>query len=253
MTGLAIRWSSIFADVPAADFESERVFWQQVAAARAGEPRGARGEFLPLRPDGGDPVVWLQRVDRPAERGGWHLDQHVPDVEAAAQSAVHLGASIERQRDGLVTLSSPAGQPFCVVVEDSGRVRCQGEATTWPEGYRTRVDQLCMDIPASVFDDEGAFWSELTGWSRRHGERPEFDNLLPPLGLPVRILLQRLEGAGDRIGAHADLACDDVPAETARHEALGAKVVRLDDAWTTMRDPAGLTYCITSRRAGDGQ
>jgi hypothetical protein len=47
--------------------------------------------------------------------------------------------------------------------------------------------------------------------------------------------------------AHADLASDDVPAETRRHRELGAAVVRIAEHWTTLRDPAGLTYCITDR------
>jgi Glyoxalase-like domain len=52
--------------------------------------------------------------------------------------------------------------------------------------------------------------------------------------------------------AHPDLACDDVDAETTRHEALGATVVRVMPNWTTLRDPAGLSYCITRRNPDTG-
>ena len=66
--------------------------------------------------------------------------------------------------------------------------------------------------------------------------------------MPVRILLQRL-GSDDPgpARAHADLACDDRPAEVHRHVELGAEPVRVAEHWTTLRDPAGLVYCVTDR------
>ena len=69
-----------------------------------------------------------------------------------------------------------------------------------------------------------------------------------PTRLPVRILLQRLGGddEGD-IRAHLDMSCDDRAAETKRHEQLGGVVERRAERWTTLRDPVGLTYCITDR------
>ena len=107
--------------------------------------------------------------------------------------------------------------------------------------------RLCLDIPAAAFEGECRFWAELTGWPERRSSA-EFVNLIRPAGSPLRILLQRLgEDDPGPARAHADLACDDIPAETRRHQALGAEVVRIAEHWTTLRDPAGLTYCITSR------
>jgi hypothetical protein len=40
---------------------------------------------------------------------------------------------------------------------------------------------------------------------------------------------------------------DDRDAETARHEAFGGDVRLRAEHWTTLRDPAGFTYCITDR------
>jgi Glyoxalase-like domain len=123
----------------------------------------------------------------------------------------------------------------------------------WPGGDRSLVDQLCLDIPPGAFAVECAFWAALTGWERRSGSRPEFESLVRPPGMPLRLLLQRV---GDeqvaRGRAHLDLACDDVTAERRRHEALGATVVRTMPNWTTLLDPAGLAYCITCRDPGTG-
>jgi hypothetical protein len=104
---------------------------------------------------------------------------------------------------------------------------------------------MCLDIPAAVFDAEADFWAELTGWARRPGSLPEFDFLERPDGMPLRLLLQRVDSPV--AGMHLDLASADVPAEVARHVGLGATVRRVFPRWTTLRDPAGREYCVTSR------
>ena len=56
----------------------------------------------------------------------------------------------------------------------------------------------------------------------------------PPATLPIRLLLQRL---GTDRTASADLACSDVDATRAWHEACGAEVEQRRPLWTVMRDP----------------
>lgn len=105
---------------------------------------------------------------------------------------------------------------------------------------------MCLDIPVGVFEAEAGFWAALTGWRRSAGGLPEFDVLDSPDGMPLRLLLQR--SGSDTAGMHPDLACDRRGAEVARHEGLGASVVRVTDWWTTLRDPAGREYCVTDRQ-----
>ncbi len=247
---LDVRWLSVFADVPATRFEVGRTFWTAVTGWPAGRPAGAADEYVPLVPPAGDRYLWLQRVDRGA--GGWHLDLHVLDVAAAASVATALGARPVRETAELVVLETPAGQPFCLALEDAGRARQRPAPVDWPTG-RSCADQLCFDIPAAVFEAECAFWSALTGWPqlRRNSDSDEFERLAVPEQLAVQFLFQRL-GADDPAGAraHADLASDDRAAEVARHERLGATRVRTTSGWTTLRDPAGLLFCVTDRRPG---
>ncbi len=69
-----------------------------------------------------------------------------------------------------------------------------------------------------------------------------------PVGIPLRLLLQRLDKAVAGHGrGHLDLACNDVPAECRRHLPLGASLVREMPKWTTLADPTGLEYCVTRR------
>jgi predicted enzyme related to lactoylglutathione lyase len=246
----SIRWFSLFADVPAERLDAAAAFWSEVTGAHLGTPSGDGGEYVPLVPGEGDRYLWLQQVGR--STGGWHPDLHVPDVAAAAAEAQTAGATVVRPGDQLTTLTTPAGQPFCLVEEESGRARSRPAPQQWPTG-RSFVDQICFDIPAAAFDAECDFWARLTGWDRlgHADDLPEFDRLGVPPHLPLLFLLQRL-GEDDTQGAraHADLSADARTDEVARHEALGAEVVRQTDGWTSLRDPAGLIYCVTDRRPG---
>jgi hypothetical protein len=189
----------------------------------------------------------VQRIyDGPA---GCHLDFHAPDWASLAAQADALGAQRVLAEDELVVFRSPGGLPFCVTGEDGGPVR--PPAARWRGGSVSRVDQFCLDIPADVYDTECGFWADLTGWQLRDGSLPEFRHLERPAGMPLRLLLQRTgDPPGTTVRAHPDLACSGVDAEVARLKKLHATWSHNGDGWITMRDPAGLTYCITHRDPG---
>ncbi len=233
---MTVRWVTGFLDSP--DRSSE-AFWQAVTGSGLSARRGG-GVFATLLPPEGDAYLRVQVVADPPAR--CHLDLHADDVPGLAGRAVALGAVRVSGGGDLVVCRSPAGLPFCVVPWAGERVR------PGPVGAGL-VDQMCLDVPVGVFEAEAAFWSALTGWPRRAGGLPEFDFLVRPQGLPLRLLLQRV--GGGRAGMHVDLACADVDAQVARHVGLGAVVVRrVPGDWTTLRDPSGREYCVTARWPG---
>ena len=240
-----VRWVSVFVDVPPGLVDRAAAFWTAVTQSRVGPPVGDRGEFLPLEPADGDPCLWLQRLDEGPV--GCHVDLYVDDVEDASAEAVRLGATRVRAEDGLVVLGSPGSLPFCLVTHRGQSAR---PGPVGPDGARSVVDQVCLDIPARRFDQEGDFWSALTVWPRTHGGSPEFDRLTRPAGIPYAFLLQRLDDDRPSVGAHLDLACEDRDAVVSQQHAWGAEPVRRTPGWTVMRDSAGLVYCNTGRRPG---
>ncbi|MPY43174.1 VOC family protein [Streptomyces phyllanthi] len=235
--GEAIRWAYAFVDRPAERFGQACDFWTAVTGTKLSGSRGERDEFVTLLPDGGDACVKAQGVEEGV--GGAHLDLAVEDVSALVDTAVRLGAEVVAPHDGWAVLRSPGGRLFCAVP-------WHGESVRPPVVEGSRLDQVCLDVAPAAFATEVAFWTDLTGWESLPGSLPEFHVLKPPAGLPLRILLQRLDT--DRPGsAHLDLACADVDAVRARHEDLGATFVAHGARWTVMRDPAGGTYCLTGR------
>jgi Glyoxalase-like domain len=245
---VTFRWLTVFFDFPAPAFEPSVAFWREVTGSGLSAPRGGQGQFATLLPPSGDAYLRVQRVLD--GDGGCHLDLH---VDTAAQSldelaarAAGLGATV-RHRDpdgGLVIAMSPGGFPFCLV-------RWDGEATVpgpLVNDGASRVDTLCLDVPPAGFEQEQAFWSALTGWAVRPARVAGYSYLEQPPGLPVHILLQRLDDTdpGQRVRGHVDFGCTDRQA-IARHEALGAQVIGAHQFWTILADPAGHSYCLVDR------
>ena len=61
-------------------------------------------------------------------------------------------------------------------------------------------------------------------------------------GSDLMLLMQRLESGRPRV--HLDIHTDDVDAEVARLEGLGAQRVQQVQTWWVMLDPAGLPFCV---------
>ena len=239
------RWITAFVDQPADRFERGTDFWAAVAGSSASIRRGERQEFATLVPTAGDAFFRVQETEDGS--AGMHVDFHVESVSGAVIEAEALGATVLHDL-GHVVMSSPEGLTFCLVAHD-------GECDIPPPvgDPASRLDQICIDIPAAGFDDEVRFWRELLGWADLPVSRAEFHRLVEPVGLPFRFLFQRLEtdSSATSASAHLDVAAgEDRLAVAARHEALGATRLAVFDRWVVMRDPVGLEYCVTGRTPG---
>ncbi len=243
---MTIGWVTAFLDSPPETERASEEFWLAVTGCRPSPPRGPRHEFTTLLPPVGDAFLKVQRIVQSIP-GGMHLDLHTDDVRGLADRVDELGGTTSHHVLGYVVCGSPGGLTFCLVGHPGRR---RPPPQEWPGG-RSLVDQVCLDIPPSRFDEECAFWAALTGWAWADTGHSEFRRLVRPEPVPFRFLLQRLDDEQQTVTAHLDLACDDPHAETARHEALGAETVRHYDDWTVLRDPAGRRYCNTGRRPED--
>jgi len=239
---MEIGWLTAYVDMPASVYDAGTQFWQAATGSEVSEPLGESGEYAILRPSVGDAHLIVQRIGDDVSR--IHLDLHVESLREAAERAVELGARVLVERSWLV-MESPGGLVFCFVSYNGESVR----AAPHPDPPH-RLDQISIDCPSELFESECRFWSELTGWNSTASALDEFVRLMTPDALPYRILLQRLgEGdGGTSVRAHLDIACgDNIDEVAAEHERLGAVKVGRRKYWVTMRDPAGLPYCLTPR------
>ncbi len=237
-------WVSAFLDLAPGTFDRGVEFWLGVTGYALSERRGVGGEFATLVPPEGDDYLRVQALAAGPSR--LHLDLHVENPTVAAEAAVELGAHVlVRHELGYVVLRSPGGFEFCFVRAQASQ---RPPPATWPDGNRSQVDQVCLDVSPSSYDTEVEFWQVLTGWDLDPDISREFARFHPPDEHPLRWLVQRLDDDQPETLAHFDLAADDHEAEIARHVALGAAVGPRYDEWTVLTDPVGTTYCITRRK-----
>ena len=236
-------WVSAFLDFAPGDFDRGVAFWRDVTGYAVSAPRGGTDQFVTLVPPDGDDDLRVQHLDDGP--GRIHLDLHVADPTVAAEAAIELGGHVlVRHEAGYVVVRSPGGLVFCFVTHPAAH---RPRAATWPDGTRSQVDQVCLDVPSTAYDVEVAFWRGLTGWDLTEVDEQEFERLQPPDEQPLRWLVQRLDDDGGPVSAHLDLSASDRDAEVARHVALGATQVAAREWWTVLTDPVGTTYCVTRR------
>jgi hypothetical protein len=190
-------------------------------------------------PESGDSWLELQAIDDDAPR--IHLDLDSTERAPAVELSTGLGARPAWTYDDVQVMRSPGGLLFCHARPQRLRRFARANADSV-------LDQVCLDIPASLWDQEVAFWQAMTCRELERGLRPEFAFLgEPDPHGALRRLLQRLDDPQGPVRAHPDFAVADRPAETARHAAVGASVVEVMGRWTVMRAPDGQVYCLTDR------
>lgn len=116
--------------------------------------------------------------------------------------------------------------------------RVYGGAVT----HRSVIHKIVIDVPGDALDREVAFWEGAVGQSLPQYTRfPEYRGAMLT-GARIGLLVQHLQEGESRI--HIDFHTDDVDAEVARLEQLGAERVEQHEYWTVMRDPAGMVFCV---------
>jgi hypothetical protein len=107
--------------------------------------------------------------------------------------------------------------------------------------HYSRISKIVIDVPPEAHERELAFWSGAAGREFQHFDKyPEYHGA--ELNEHVGVLIQRLETGESRV--HFDIHTDDLEAEVARLESLGAERVQEAHTWWVMRDPAGLLFCV---------
>jgi len=244
-----IIWLSAFIDFADHHFNDGVRFWADVTGYAVSASRGSNDEFATLVPPGGDDFLRVQRLDAGPTR--IHLDLSVASPRDAADRALEHGATELADAGEYTVLRSPGGLIFCFVGHSGSR---RPDPTTWPAGHRSAVYQVSLDVPAEAYDAEAAFWAEILGATPQVlAVRPEFSWLRGERQFALDVLLQRLDVTTGHVAAHLDLGTTDRPAEVARHLALGAEVLTTEEFWTVLRDPTGLTYCVTDRDPATGR
>jgi hypothetical protein len=109
--------------------------------------------------------------------------------------------------------------------------------------HRSRINGLLIDCRTDDIDAAARFWAEALGrpiLPDHPGSRGNYRMLeTPPDELSVQI--QKVEHESR---VHLDIETDDIEAEVARLEKLGATIDKRMERWVVMRAPTGQRFCI---------
>ena len=112
--------------------------------------------------------------------------------------------------------------------------------------HRSRLAGFIIDCQDADLDAAAAFWSAALGDRRRRKPQGRYVRLDDQAGLHVEV--QRV-GHPSRV--HLDIEADDIPAEVARLERLGARVMGRVRTWTVMEAPTGHRFCVIRAQTRD--
>ncbi|MEO6967835.1 MAG: VOC family protein [Rhodanobacteraceae bacterium] len=109
--------------------------------------------------------------------------------------------------------------------------------------HHSRLCSIQIDCNVSDIDEAACFWGAALGRpvDRDHpGSRDNYRQLQTPPDEPM-LQLQRVEHESR---VHLDIETDDIEAEVARLEKLGATVFKRLERWVVMWAPSGQRFCV---------
>ena len=109
--------------------------------------------------------------------------------------------------------------------------------------HRSRINGIIVDCDVDDIQEAARFWAEAVGRAvdpDHPGTRGEYVMLE---NRPDEISIQ-IQRVGHESRVHIDIETDDIPAEVARLEKLGATVDKRLERWVVMRAPSGQRFCV---------
>lgn len=109
--------------------------------------------------------------------------------------------------------------------------------------HHSRLCSVLIDCKTNDIDEAARFWGAALGRPvdmEHKGSRGNYRMLETPPD-EVIVEVQRVEHESR---VHIDIETDDIPAEVARLEKLGAKAIAHVRTWVVMEAPTGQRFCV---------
>lgn len=112
--------------------------------------------------------------------------------------------------------------------------------------HRSRLAGFIIDCRTDDLAGAAAFWTAALGGGPSRPAEGRYVELAAQAGLHVEVQTVEHESR-----VHLDIETDDIPAEVARLEGLGAKVVARVKTWVVMEAPTGHRFCVIEAQTAD--
>ena len=111
--------------------------------------------------------------------------------------------------------------------------------------HKSRLGGLIIDCCTDDLGEATAFWTRALGYAPIDSDHPDDDNYVPLRTAPGEPHIE-LQSVDHPSRVHIDIETDDVEAEVARLEGLGAKRVEKVRSWWVMEAPSGHRFCVVA-------
>ena len=112
--------------------------------------------------------------------------------------------------------------------------------------HRSCLAGFIIDCRTDDLAAAAGFWAAAFGDRRVRKPQGKYVKLDPQAGLHVEV--QQVDHPSR---VHLDIETDDIPAEVARLERLGAKAVAEVRTWVVMEAPTGHRFCVIRAQTHD--
>lgn len=112
--------------------------------------------------------------------------------------------------------------------------------------HRSRFCSVLIDCQVEDLDQAARFWSRAFGKAVKPSDDPTYRELVT--GEDELIVMVQKVSHPSRV--HLDIETDNLEAEVARLEALGAKRVGFVKRWWVMEAPTGQRFCVVGPQRG---
>jgi predicted enzyme related to lactoylglutathione lyase len=240
------RLVGVMIDCENAAIDTAAKFWSGALGLPIADPdENGDGRYAVLGSGPGGLHVEVQRVEHPSRL---HLDIECDDIDAEATALEALGATrVAHPRQRFWVMQAPTGHRFCLVRKRPREHASRPRGTKLPLRHHSVLIALVIDCPVPSLDPALAFWSAALkrGIANRDQDGDGRYGELETGPDEVFLLLQRVE---HEARVHLDIQADDLDAEGARLEKLGATRVAFRKRWWVMQAPTGHRFCVVRQQ-----
>jgi predicted enzyme related to lactoylglutathione lyase len=109
--------------------------------------------------------------------------------------------------------------------------------------HHSRLCAVLIDCKTADVDEAAQFWGNALGRPVDLGHAGSAGNYRM-LATPADEAIVQIQSVTHESRVHIDIESDDIPAEVARLEKLGARVVERVERWVVMQAPTGQRFCV---------
>ena len=112
---------------------------------------------------------------------------------------------------------------------------------------RSRLGSVIIDCQTADLDRAADFWAQALNRPAHKPQDPADQNYRE-LETPPGEIVVAVQQVQHPSRVHIDIETDDIDAEVARLEALGAKRIQFVKRWWVMEAPTGQRFCVVRAR-----